>query len=74
MKPRLIQRRRDLGWLALSPAGSPLQIGVTAPTEREARSKLAESLLVWERTIGRCRPESSVIGYEWPPVITAAAK
>jgi hypothetical protein len=42
ISPRLIARKCG-GWLALSGNGDPLQIGVTAPSETEAREQFWEA-------------------------------
>lgn len=43
-----IVHRKCGGWLALSPTGFPLQIGVTAETEEGARASFAQTLARWE--------------------------
>lgn len=42
IEPRLIRRARDLGWLALSPVGFSLQIGVTAPLRRGGKAEVQQ--------------------------------
>ncbi len=39
------------GWLAVSPTGQSLQIGVTAPTKDEAREKFSHSLTRWMKIL-----------------------
>ncbi len=39
------------GWLAVSPDSMALQIGVTAPTEDEAREKFSHSLTQWMKIL-----------------------
>lgn len=48
--PRLIPRVRG-GWLALSPLGDRIQIGVSAPTESEARDRYRSAAEAWRRTL-----------------------
>ena len=45
--PRLL-RREDGGWLAVTPKGSPLPIGVAAWTAEDARSAFAREVKAWE--------------------------
>ncbi len=46
VEPRLI-RREDGGWLAVSPQGAPLPIGVVAWTADDARSAFVRALREW---------------------------
>jgi hypothetical protein len=46
VEPHLI-RRTCGGWLAITPKGSALSVGVTAPTEREAKEKFCYVLARW---------------------------
>lgn len=46
IRPELI-RRRSGGWLAVSPRGAGLCLGVTAPTEAEAREKFGFTFSRW---------------------------
>lgn len=67
MEIRLIERQCG-GWLALSPVGDPIQIGVTRPTKPAALAGFKESYLRWQQLLG-LRPEpTGIIGYEWPAV------
>jgi hypothetical protein len=47
MRPSLIQT--PTGWLALSPRLAPINIGVVAATEDEARTRFCESTEAWAR-------------------------
>lgn len=49
-QPRMVRRRRG-GWLALSPAGDSLKIGVVAPTEEQARERFEIATAAWRRTL-----------------------
>lgn len=40
-------RRTGGGWLAIAPSGATFSIGVTAPTEEEAREKFKSVLARW---------------------------
>ncbi len=46
VEPRLI-RREDGGWLAVTPVGAPLPIGVAAWTAEDARSAFVRALREW---------------------------
>jgi hypothetical protein len=50
IQPRLVARECG-GWLAISPHGSALRIGVTAATESEAREAYHQSLAQWLATL-----------------------
>ena len=52
--PVLIERRCG-GWLAITPRGWPLGIGVTAKTKAEAEKKFQEELMRFSKI--RERPE-----------------
>lgn len=53
-KPRL--RRRDCGgWLAVSEPDDDLRIGVTGPTEVEARKRFGHAVEAWLRLLGAAR-------------------
>lgn len=45
--PKLV-RREDGGWLALSPPGAPLPLGVAAWTAEDARNAFAREVRAWE--------------------------
>ena len=45
--PRTIKRVCG-GWLAVSAAGSPLQIGVVADTEEKAREAFSKAFMRWD--------------------------
>ncbi len=44
--PRVVERKCG-GWLATSPVGAVLCVGVTASTEAEVRAKYSHSLKEW---------------------------
>lgn len=44
----IISERLCGGWIAVSDRHAPLKIGVTAPTEEQAKSDFAQALLEWE--------------------------
>jgi len=46
VRPHLV-RRRTGGWLAISPSGARFSLGVTAPTEQEAREKFGFTFYRW---------------------------
>ncbi len=46
IRPDMI-RRTGGGWLAVAPKGAVLTIGVTAPTEEEAREKFCSVFRRW---------------------------
>ena len=46
VKPRLIARKSG-GWLAVTPRGWPLAVGVRADTEEAARDAFAAALKRW---------------------------
>ena len=46
VSPHIVPRECG-GWLAVTPRGSALQMGVTADTETEVRAKFCESLARW---------------------------
>jgi len=46
IEPRLVRRQMG-GWLAVSPSGAPLTIGVEAASVDEARSLFAVALRRW---------------------------
>lgn len=46
ISPRLIQRARG-GWLAVTPDNARLRLGVTAPTENEAREEFSRAIERW---------------------------
>lgn len=46
VRPNLV-RRTGGGWLAVAPSGANLSVGVTAPTEEEARLKFRSVLGRW---------------------------
>ena len=48
VKPHLVERKCG-GWLAITPRGWPLSVGVTAESESEARKKFAETLERWSK-------------------------
>lgn len=41
------------GWLAVSPAGQGLQIGVVAGTREEAKAKFAQSAKAWADNLAK---------------------
>jgi hypothetical protein len=47
----IISARRCGGWLAVSERDAPLKIGVTAPTEEQAKADFAQAVLDWERIL-----------------------
>ncbi len=49
-RPRMV-RRHCGGWLALSPEGAGLKIGVVAHTEEMARQKFEATLTEWRETL-----------------------
>ena len=57
-KPRIIHRNCG-GWIALSPLGSDLQIGITAATEQEAKDKYARSEAECRRLLSKPTDEPS---------------
>jgi hypothetical protein len=48
--PRLIKRHCG-GWLAVSPSGCSLKIGVTGPTSEAAEANYRESYIAWARNL-----------------------
>lgn len=60
MQPELIERAGG-GWLAISPPGEALRIGVTACNRLEAERRFVESERAWRRLleVAALRPESS---------------
>lgn len=48
VKPVLIERECG-GWLAITPRGWPLSIGVTAPTSGEAEQEFSAALDRWSK-------------------------
>lgn len=53
----LLSERASGGWLAASPNGSPLAIGVVANTAEEARERFAWALREWAALADRAYPE-----------------
>ena len=51
--PLRLIRCRWGGWLALSPVGHSLQIGVLSKTEEGARVKFAQSAMAWTDNLAR---------------------
>lgn len=47
VRPVLMKRARDLGWLAVTPKGWPLSVGVDGKTALDARRKFAAAMLRW---------------------------
>lgn len=45
--PELIQRDRDLGWLAVSCHRAPIKIGVTGKTRDETKERFEASYTRW---------------------------
>ena len=45
--PKLL-RREDGGWLAISPKGAPLPLGVAAWTAEDARNAFAREIRAWK--------------------------
>jgi hypothetical protein len=50
--PRLIERANG-GWLAVSPRGCSLQIGVTADNEEDARAEFRTAFDQWRDMLNR---------------------
>lgn len=50
MSPRITERRCG-GWIAFSPSGHGLKIGVTADTEDAAREKFRVTVAEWEKLL-----------------------
>ncbi len=50
IRPQLIERRNG-GWLAVTPEGSAIRLGVTADTEAGAREKFSQSLTQWMKIL-----------------------
>ena len=48
VKPQLVERKCG-GWLAITPRGWPLSIGVTAETDTEARRGFEAALDRWSK-------------------------
>lgn len=48
VKPHIVERACG-GWMAMTPRGWPLSIGVTAETETEAREAFDAALARWAR-------------------------
>lgn len=48
--PKITERRCG-GWLAVSREASPIKIGVTAPTEQQARSEFVKAMSEWQQLI-----------------------
>lgn len=48
IRPRLIKRDRDLGWLAVSPDGAHIGIGVEAESEAHAIERWRATAREWE--------------------------
>lgn len=48
VKPQIIERVRG-GWMAITPRGWPLSIGVMADSEAEARAAFDAELLRWAK-------------------------
>lgn len=55
--PETIKRRCG-GWLAVSPVGQPLRIGVTAETEEEAVEEFCRSFSRWMELLDRPLPHN----------------
>lgn len=51
--PTLVKRRNG-GWLAISPRSEPLKIGVTAGTQSAAAALLAERIAEWKQEKADC--------------------
>jgi hypothetical protein len=47
----IISARRCGGWLATTPNGAPISVGVTGETEAEARSAFRTAMERWEITL-----------------------
>jgi hypothetical protein len=54
--PRLIKRDRDLGWLAVSPDGAHVAIGVEATTEARAIERWRAAAQEWEALLPEMPP------------------
>jgi hypothetical protein len=48
VKPQLIERKCG-GWLAITPRGCPLSIGVTADTDVEAKREFEAAIDRWSK-------------------------
>jgi hypothetical protein len=57
--PRTI-RRACGGWLAISAVGSPLQIGVVADTEEDAREAFARAFIRWDEILSSSSRQPSL--------------
>ena len=47
LRPTLIRREGDRGWLAVSPPESAFRIGVASPTEEGARAEFEAAVRRW---------------------------
>lgn len=54
-----LKARKCGGWLATSPHGSDIRIGVTADSEEAARTKFRMALAQWRTLLARDIPKSS---------------
>jgi hypothetical protein len=56
----LVVRRECGGWLATTPSGEVPRIGVTAPTEEEARSRFQRAMAAWTADLAKKNPFEAV--------------
>ena len=55
IQPRMALRRSG-GWLAATPPGAAICIGVVGPTESDARERFAEALEIWAKSFEEEKP------------------
>ena len=51
IQPRVTERANGLGWVAASPAGAPIQIGVWNQSREGASEDFKEALKRWARIL-----------------------